>query len=207
MAIGDVYRCVLVTRNATQEGITTHYFIVLTSSAPGILQADVAKGIDSTLNAAMKALMYNGATYDGASAQKVVPPLGLLPSIWAASAGPGTAGATALPTQTAGVITWQSVFAGRGNRGRSYIPFPASADDTGDGTPTAGYVTRLLAYKTALLAGFTVTDGLATETLGPIVWHKKTGLPGPTIFSARANARWGTQRRRGGYGRVNVPPF
>jgi len=122
----------------------------------------------------------------------------------------GTAGGSAsnmLPTQTRGLISWKTQFAGRAYRGRTYLPSTTIAYSTPVGKP--------------LLAALTSWQGWATYMLGPILSGGTTWVPGvyhrtPTagissIFdqftSAVVGPSFATQRRSGDYGRVNSAPF
>jgi len=205
MATGDRYVTKTYCLNATQVSITTFNWLCQSSTAPGILQSDIASAVDAMLAPLMKPILYSGATYRGTTAQKVIA-IPFLPSATIVNSGPGTSGATALPAQSCGITTWQSVLAGRSYRGRTYWPFPSTLADNGDGYPIAAYVSLLRALSIAILAGFTVTDGLATEFYVPYVRHSN-GTQGPQIVTARNNVKWATQRRRGDYGRQNVSPI
>jgi len=200
---------------ASQAAIVSNYFVTTTIVGAPPLQSDVVDSLETLFGPKWKALMTNGASYVGSDIQDVTgnPPYAV-PAGSVLSGGVGTAGTNPLPTQTCGVITKLTDLVGRQFRGRMYVPFPDQADTTlvVPIVPTAGYVTRLQ----LLAADFTGQDtivaaGGGTVTIQWVLVHKApkvgpTPLPTP-VTNERSNKLWGTQRRRGNYGRVNPVPI
>jgi hypothetical protein len=154
-----------------------------------------------------KAIIGTGASYRGSRLTQLIAPVPV-PVFQNANDGPGLTLGNMLPTQTAGVVTKLTNFRGRRNRGRTYLPFPSAASDDPGGGPTAGYVTNasLLAILVFTPANYgTVTD---YASLQPYLVHGHTIPPtGTDVIGYNARLKWGTQRKRGQYGRTNVLPF
>jgi hypothetical protein len=120
----------------------------------------------------------------------------------------GTGGSTALPKQTAGLITLRSSVVGKKNRGRQYVPFPATASDQGAGVPTLLYLADLIPLGAALRNVTVVGDAGPANTadFSPIIWKK--GSPTHAFITSMVVRRaWATQRKRGDYGRLNASPI
>ncbi len=198
-----------------QAAIVSNYFVTTAIVGAPPLQSDVVDALETLFGTKWRALMTNGAAYVGSDLQDVTgaPPYAV-PAGSVLAAGNGTAGTAPMPTQTCGVITKLTDLVGRQYRGRMYVPFPDTVDSTVTSpiVPTAGYVTRLQ----LLAADFTGVDTIVAAGGGSVAisWvlvHKlpKVGpIPLPTpVTNERSNKLWGTQRRRGNYGRVNPVPI
>lgn len=215
LLVGDLLKCRIWCSNSEQASVNTLWYQVLSVGGPPATDLDVATLLDTGfLQHALPPILNNLTTYNGVQVQ-IYRPIGGTYFIYAAEdsvagAGPGTAGAIALPRQTAGLTHWGTVFAGRQYRGRTYWPFPAVASDLGDGTPTSAYVSQVDTIGTAFLA-FTAVTGSGTATVQLVMMHRKPKVgdtPLPTIIRvATAENKWATQRRRGSYGRPNVSPI
>lgn len=123
----------------------------------------------------------------------------------------GTGGAISLATQVRPVMTMTSTLGGRGGRGRLYIF-----------TPDTGHINAATLFPSAAL--ITAINALATGLVTPIAvggstWklsivHRIPGVPPArstytSILAVTANAseRFGTIRKSGNYGRVNLNPW
>jgi hypothetical protein len=203
MAVNDKWRVVLFSSTPSQAGLNVLHFRTVSETAPGVLQSDVATFLGSVMPTPYKPLLSSSATYRGLSVQKLIGAPLFIPAIDKTLTGVGGGAADLLPTQTCGLITWQSLIVGRANRGRSYLPFPGKTADDTDGTPTPAYLTLLGTWAALAIAPFIVPFGADTCTLQLCVVHRN-GTLGPDLLQARINDKWGTQRRRGTYGRTNV---
>lgn len=125
----------------------------------------------------------------------------------------GNVGTISLPNQVSYVLALKTASASRHGKGRIFPPFPSATFSTVDGDLTnAGQVVlQLLAAQ--LLIPLVVTAGVNTATLTPTV--RSVQLQPPplpplvsyvNIASSVGRSRFGTQRKRGQYGRPNVPP-
>jgi len=135
----------------------------------------------------------------------------------ATNAGYGTGGTPTLPKQTCGVIAKRTTVLKRNGRGRTYIPFPAAAHNELSGSPNAAYLALLNTMAISLFTTFSVsTPGENLNTLEPVLKSDitpKTDPPPPfttfqylPIVDYTARIRWGTQRRRSDFGKLNTTP-
>ena len=206
--IGDVYEALVVCVMQEQTSINTLHLSVVDHIGTGATDLDIAKQVDAIMGPVMKPLICSNAEYHGSSVRKVSPlPLGALIS-WQGQKGMGTAFATPMPRQVTGVITWKTALAGRSFRGRFYAPFATTQDiNTGPkADPTAAYTAKLTAVGNALMPGFVAGVGGNTNSFKLVVWSKKLRVATP-VSTFVSQGIFGTQRKRGGYGRPNLPPF
>ena len=118
----------------------------------------------------------------------------------------GTSASTALPHEVAVVLTKRTAKAGRGFRGRMYIPGWAQNADVGDGTIAPAVQTALNLWCTDILAAYTangltpcIGQALRQEhfgTTGTLIPVRPAGTVPITSLTCR-NLSWDTQRRRG----------
>jgi hypothetical protein len=206
MANGDIYTVKVVCYDTTQLGMNIRQYMTTAESGPPILLSVIADFFTNTLKTGLLPLVGSAAQFLGCSVKKIWPePQSLeVPTTLAAMA--GTGGAQMGPKQVAGVIKLTTNFPGRAGRGRAYVPFVATSAVTGDGVPTAAYISNLQIYGNALSIPGTVTSGGSSITFNPVIWDRKlkrwTGITGYV-----ARAKFGTQRRRGDFGRVNIKPW
>lgn len=156
-----------------------------------------------------KTLMHDEALYYGAGIKRLLPQPASATEFSAAGAGAGVAGPSPTPSQVSGVVTLLTDFSGRSNRGRAYAPFPAEEDTVANtGRPTLQYFNALSTLGAGLRSTLVspVGGGANSATYSPVIYHRLTGGTTP-ITGHRANAKWGTQRRRGDYGALNQLPF
>lgn len=186
-----------------QIGIWRYHYGYSLTAGISMALGEVAKAWADAIKASIAAITTDSTMFLGAKCEQLFPDANQLPGIAYVNEF-GTIGGNALPGQVSGILTHQSTVIGRHNRGRSYIPFPAVADDSVDNTPTDGYVTRLLAVGTAMRTFVAATGVNGTFAFEPAVAVAGAG-GAVTVVSERANQRWATQRRRGDYGRLNPP--
>lgn len=181
-----------------------HFLVGVVGGLPATDQ-DFANTFDAAIASLYKLVLNNNAAYRGVLAQIIFPLPVRVAVQTAASAGAGTGGATAQPKQVSGLTSWYTAVAGRSGRGRTYWPFPPTAFDIADGTPSASYVTAIDNIASAI-QGFTlVSTGGRTANVTPSIYHRGTG--GTQSITVRlSRTQWATQRRRGGYGRLNISP-
>lgn len=206
IAISDVIQHGLTSQLGVQAGVVNWYWRANTVVNGGITLGELATGFENLYAPAMKVLLTNNATWRGTRIQRVVPKPVSAFAYDIGNQGPGTGGAEPLPKQIAAVITWYTDFGGRMFRGRSYIPFASETNNDPNGIPNAAYVANLTTLMNARLGDRTIVGLNGSVTFSPIIFHRKTSTSNP-LNSGRANARWGTQRRRGDYGQQNPVPF
>lgn len=211
---GDILKCRNVCYTASQIGVNVYYMIVDNVVALPTDQ-DVATALSGLFHAEYKACLYNGAAWRGVGVQRVLPGPVQAEQTSVVNDGVGTAGANALATQTSGLLGGYTELAGRHYRSRMYIPFPAVADATAAGAPTAGYVARLANISLAFLPANAIVGAAGTCSVELAVRSFFLNDP-PTVPSLEEfwpirqlvpRPRWATQRRRGQFGAANVLPF
>lgn len=206
LVVNDICEAILATFVDGQTSITKLHYTVSTVGGSPATTADAAQAVDGAFTAVLKQLIFNDADYRGVSFQRLWPGPVAIADIYTGTAGAGSAGATGLPKQSCGLITWRTGLIGRPFRGRTYMPFPASAADTGDGLPTAAYVTLLGTFAVNYLTPLAISASGRTATLVPAIYHRALHTADRILTSLQRTA-WATQRRRGDYGRANPPPF
>jgi len=191
-----------------------HYTVSSVGGTPGNDQ-DVADLLDSIIAPEYKACLSHLAQYRGVQVyilKNTFPYLAkTVPAATIVNAGDGGGDSTYLPTQTAGIIRYGTPNPGPYGRGRSYIAFPSQSMDSGGGTPSNAYQADLLTLATSLAAGLAISTGGRTATLVRVIVHgtRKDGShPGPSpVTTFLTSPAWGTQRKRGVFGRTNRSPI
>jgi hypothetical protein len=212
---GDILKFSLWCSDSEQASVNTFYYAVTNIGVGGPpLDDEAALDFDTAVQASIKALISNTATYRGSQCQIVSRPPFRIPQPSVVNAGVGTAGAIGMARQTAGLISWYTDFPGPSGRGRTYVPFPSTSDDAGLGLPTNGYITKLENFKDALVDLTNITGaGGTSATVAIALAHyslPRTAEQVPTVTFLRSHisrGKWATQKRRGSYGRSNAVPF
>lgn len=206
MPVGDIIQVRFVVQSGTQVSFNVRHYRVSALAAPEATLQQIADFMDLTTGDNYPPLLESGARYLGVMASKVRPlPPG--PDFTAtASAANGSRSGDPLPKQIAGVLSYRTAVATRRGRGRSYIPFAAEIDNTSSGVPSATYIANLVSLGSAMTETKTVVNGAGGSTLLPVIFHKATGTS-DDVTAAVARTVWGTQRRRGDFGRPNIPPI
>lgn len=218
LGVGELVKCRVWCNTAAGNGqasVNTIWFTVAATGSPPATDQDVADTLDGLIHAQMKGLLSAIATYRGVQAQiysSVTPYLAFFVDVFQnANAGAGTVAGNILPPQSCGLISFSTARSGAGFRGRWYQPFPGAADDSGGGSPSAGYITRLAALAGNVSIGLAPAIGGRTATLVRAIVHGKNKggvIPPPTpVVGASASSNWATQRRRGDFGRQNKSPI
>lgn len=191
-----------------------HYIVAAIGAIPAN-DLDVATTLDTLVHTDFKACLCSEAAYRGVQAQILnpLPPNAAkyLAQFTIANTGPGTSGVAIMPPQVCGLISIQTANAGQAYRGRTYLPWPSTTDDTGTGTPNTPYLANAVAVSNVISSGLAVSASGRTATLVRIILHRKGKngtTPGPSpVTNASVAAKWATQRRRGDYGRQNRSPI
>lgn len=211
MALNDIYKVRIVCNTDTQIGMNVTYWKEVLTGDPVVPALSFALALDAILAPLYRGFMSPDALYRGLDCQLISPTVGLaFTSV--GNTGAGSAGGANIPQQVSGLLAWKSVPASRASRGRTYIPFPSTSfsDPTGYMLP-AGQA-ALDAIRAALVATC-VVPGATIPSQYQMVHRQKTGAGPPPTFSYNtiveglSRDRFATQRRRGQYGRRNLPPF
>ncbi len=205
LAINDVIRAQIACVDSEQASINTvHYQVTGVGVTPATLE-DFAANWSALVAPKIKPMIYNGALFDGVVAQ-VISPLPLMARVLEdGDQGIGTAGAVGAPRQAAPLIRFQTDFAGPGFRGRNYLPFLSSSHVIGYGYASPTYVALALVLSEAMRNFTAVSNGGRTATVRLGLW-KRAGSIFTPVVSTSAGPDLATQKRRGTYGRPNLPP-
>lgn len=201
----DILEVKVYCQAAEQLAINILHFHVLPPGTGPITDKEIAAHLDANLVAFYIAIMAPTASYIGLTVQVVG---GSTPKPYVVSnvhTAVGTVAGDLMPRQTAGLVTKLTNGIGRSNRGRIYLPFPGEADNQSTGIPTAGYVARMTNLTNYLTSAITAVGAGGNAKLQIILRHRLTGLY-TDMNGVRNNQKWGTQRRRGSYGRPNTLP-
>lgn len=205
MEIGDLLEVKIFCRRVTQAGINIRHYNVIAKGGAGVSSTDIAAFLDPIFAPLYKAVLTAEGRYEGVTCQRIRPVPPLVEGISASASGFGTVTGDTLPKQTAGVISLVTEFAGRRYRGRVYVPFPGETDSDSTGAPVAAYVTRLQAIANAFLPIRVITVGINSNQIQSVVFSRVPPETRTPVVGAVAVNIFGTQRRRGDYGRTNDP--
>ncbi len=202
----DVIECRIVCQDADQISVNVLHYRVDNIINLGPTPVQAALFFDGIFAPLMKPLLYNVAVYYGVAVQKVWPLPRTAAGTNITNTGSGTAGASGLPKQTAGLCSKRTDLASRSGRGRFYAPFPSTSSNITGGVPTAGYITNLGVLATEIKTLEMWTVGGDSADFIPIVFNRKTHAKTDLVTCVAKNF-WATQRKRGDFGRKNSLPF
>lgn len=206
MAVGDIYELVTTTFGDQQIGVNVLHYVVSASTPPEPAIFIVASQASVIFGPLYIALLNVNFEYNSLSAQRIRPlPVGAK-AISTSAQGPGVVAGDPLPKQTSGLIAKRTSLGGRRNRGRAYVAFPAEDDSTGNAQPSPGYVAALGNLANQMAAVIVVADGPGSITLQPVVFSRTAPETATPITNCTPSDFWATQRRRGDFGRPNMPP-
>lgn len=206
MPIGDIERVVVYTQFTEQAGINVWYFRLATQVGGVITPVARANSIFAQFSPSISALMTSQATFVAVGVRKVFPLPMSQETLSDLVTIPGIGSGGGIPRQASGIITTLTGLAGRANRGRKYVPFPAEDANQVTAIPTAGYMTSLADYATAAIPLMTHVVGPVTETWNPIIFRTANPALSPNLIDFKTRNRWATQKRRGSYGVPNLLP-
>lgn len=203
LALNDLLEFKVYCSLGAQLAINVLHYRVTAITGASTTTASAAARLEFLIQAEYKALLVALATFRGVGVKRLFPSTPTIEEFSSIASGLGDVGGDPLPKQSAGIITKQTGLAGRANRGRMYIPFPGEDSNDGDGDPTAAYVGDLGALAAILEVPQTVGTAPNDATIQPILYHR---LDGSFTFLTNFLPRnkWGTQRRRGDYGKTNA---
>jgi len=206
LAVGDVLKVTFFCRQNDQVSQNVRHFAVTAvgvGTSPTDLEAVTA--VVGRVKPEYLPLLASNAEFRGASLQRIIPTKN--DSVAFSSPDAGTAIGDPLPLEMAGLISFKTGIAGRRNRGRMYVPFPAEGDNNNIGHPSAAYVALLviLAAHFGSPMTFVPGGGAASYTLQAMC-YPTDNVVGRFITSTLATNRWASMRTRGDYSAANVSP-
>lgn len=206
LAVDDLIRCKIVTQCDNQAGLMILHFRVTSNDIPVATDlSDVLGTFAGVFAGPMKAVMSERARYAGLT-------LARNRGIWTAEyfsavgQGFGLVAGDTLPKQICGVVSKRVAVAGHGKTGRSYVPFPGEVSNSAIAAPTGAYMTLLSAVKDAIVSQIDYVVAPNRMVFTPIVYKKLSPGTSAVVVDGIARGVWGTQRRRGDFGRVNLAP-
>jgi hypothetical protein len=202
MPVGDILQVTFVCRFSEQIGLNVRHFRIATVVGVEQTHAQIAEDFRVRVRLSLIQILSNQATFEGVIVSKIFPLPKSIPVATVAAGEAGLVTGDPLPRQVAGLIRARSMFAGRSERGRAYIPFPAETDSGSAATPTLGYATNLGQIAPVYFGPAGIGANPPLTTLTPIIWHRETNTFS-VITAIAVSTAWATQRRRGTFGRPN----
>jgi len=205
LADDDFIECKFYCSKGQQLGINVVHYRVNASTGSGCTDQEVATAFDVSFANPYATCISADSFYEGTAVKKIsgAP---FVPVYAHSNVTAGLLASAVLPTQVSGIVTKLSAFAGRANRGRFYVPFPATQELDTDETPKAAYVTLIQALADTVITDHTIIGAGGTCQLSPQIVNR--GLThNVKVVANLARKRWATQRRRGDFGRPNVLPW
>jgi hypothetical protein len=203
--VGEVWDVTIGCYTANQIAFNGVKYVVGNSTGSGATDTQLAQAVDNATRALYQTILTSAAAYWGVKVIRRTPAPSAAAAYSTLTASIGSAGSKPLPTQTAGLLKLHSTTFGRKGRGRIFLPFPDEADITGT-VPTSGYITQLEAIGAALLGLETVGTLPNTAAILLAVGNRSATGTYAVVSSTAPGSQFATQRRRGGYGKINVVP-
>lgn len=180
-------------------------FDILNSTGGGLTDAQFSVAVDNLMAPLYKALLASSAAYFGSKTQ-IILPTRIDPQFNKTNAGAGTLAGDQLPTQTCGLISWRTGFAGRSFRGRTYLPAASEGINDSVAQPSAAYITAATAFANALMGFNNIVVGPDSLSFALSVFSRSTGDL-TVIESFEVREDWATQRRRSRIKHSDSLPF
>lgn len=211
-AIGDLIQFRTCCYTPTQVSLNVmNYWVVATGAVPSSL-AFLTQLYSNRVHTAYKNLMPSAATYRGVGGRNLQPPMTReVPFVGDNAV--GNTGTVLAPTQSTALINFNAAPAGRRYLGRIY---PGLISVTLIGLDGGLNLTGTAAVASlAALLGPTLdlTDDGNITTLNLTVRHPDISIPVPrtpqwsAVTAMHPSTLIATQKRRGEFGRQNLPPF
>lgn len=208
--LGDVIHCQIISLMQSQLGICTINYVNIAQTGD-ITDQEIADDLSTLFAITFKPMLNENASYRGVRVQARGASGALKQPVFGINGqGQGGVAGDPLPKQTAGVISRKTERSGRQYQGRVYIPFPSEAsNEATQGRPTAAYMALMTAFATDLY------DSHNPVGAGGNCELQQSAFPGGfnsilsawPYLSAVVRPYWGTQRRRGDFGPLNVSPI
>lgn len=211
--VGDILAVRAWNHLSDQAAVNTFNFACIASTGAGVTDQDLADGFAPFFATFYTTYMANGATHDGVQVYFMRRTAGFslpAPVDNTVSAGGGTAGADALPKNTAAILKYTTNVRGPAGRGRVFLPFASTAATTPFGVPTAALNTLINGLASTLLTPTIVGTVPNQSTLVWSLLHRDPVTKVITtteLLSAATAFKFGQMHKRGDYGRPNASPI
>ena len=208
--VGDLVQVRVHCKAGSQAGINVLNYRVVAVVGGGMALPDIASYFDGIVPGPYTDWMSIHSNYEGVEVQNLQPPI-TNPVTASVNAGAGVTPGANSPRQVSGLIGTHTVLGGRPNRGRIYVPFPASTWVSLDGELTGAGLAALQAVADALGPVVVANLGAVQTSLELQVRHPDVVGPPRTpvstaVIRLTASTGLATQRRRGDFGQPN-PSF
>lgn len=209
LAAGDVIRIRVGCYQDNQAAYNIRYGSVSNVAGQGINLDALATAIDALVAPLYKLVLSTNAEYIGVGAaiRAVAAADNSVEFADTSNRGAGQVAGDPLPKMVCGIVTINSLQAGRAGRGRMYIPFAGETDNLATNKPQQSYQDGIANIGSEFIG--TKTYGTAPDTID-FKWAVSSptrGTVGPDATTRTARGKWATQRRRGDYGAANEVPF
>ena len=206
--LGDVIQARVGCVEGTQLSLNVLHYRVTNLVGLGLSCVQLATQLVARFGPLYRPWMPITAFFESVSVQNVSPPASVAFEVGAHQA--GTAIGNGMARQVSGLISHTTQAAGRDQRGRSYIGLGSSTWMDPGGILSGGGFATLAAVAAGLGPTFNLTFGGATTSLQLVIRHPNNPGPPPLVsatdvFQVTASAFLATQRRRGDFGRPNLP--
>jgi len=211
--VGDVLQVTHVWTCQNQIAENTLHYVVTAVGGGGVTINDIAGDFALNMSTEAPPLLPSIASYYGAMCRNLVAPQTRDFKISIPT--PGTVSASVIPKQVCPIISFFTPVGGPANRGRIYLPFmPISFASSAGQLSAGGRAAYLAALPGICPPNVTVVAAAQSTTLQLVIRHGRGQIPFPvpaaswTGVNGRViQSKLGTQRKRGDYGRTNVPDF
>lgn len=210
IAEGDIWQATVAcyaTANG-QVSLNRYLFFCSVNAGVGATDAQLALALDNFFAPLYKAIIANVATYYGVKVSRYLLPPVNRPFVSTANTAVGTGGVNMLPSAICGMLKTTSTANGKKGQGRVYIPFISDTFATDTGEPTGAVQLLMNAIGTGLIALPSVGAGGNLSTMEWCLPNTKFNIGTGLIIKAVSEPKFGTQHKRGDYGKLNtIPPF
>jgi hypothetical protein len=209
LALGDILEVKIFTYSAPlqQVGINITHYACTNVLGGSSTDAAAALAIDPIVAPLYKAVLPQTCTYYGIQVTKIWPLPRLLAQGVNGSQGAGTRALLTAPGQLSLVATKNTGLAGRSKRGRLYVSFPGQTDIDVTAQATVAYQVKCQQLVNGIIATYVLGNLINGATIVPVLWNRTTHAA-QGLLNGTVHLNFGTQRRRGEYGRPNaIPPF
>jgi hypothetical protein len=205
LAVNDVLQVVVWNQLLEQAVLNVLHFQVRTTVGTPFLE-EVADDLDDAIATIVLPLMSSTGSHLGITARRVTPTMSAMVLNQHGFAA-GSVASEPLGNQVAALATKRTSIPGPGGRGRFYFGLLPKTFST-DGINLTVAAKALVQAAADLFIGPLSIGPMGNSCTIGLVLHTPDETPdGVEVTSCQARTKLATQRRRGGTGRSNTPPF
>jgi hypothetical protein len=205
LAVNDVLQVVIWNQLLEQACLNVLYFQVRTVTGTPFLE-EVCDDLDDAIATFVTPLMSSTGSHLGITARRIRP----TPSATVLNQhgfAPGAVASEPLGNQVAALVTKRTATPGPGGRGRIFFGLLPKTFSTDGINLTVAGKTAVQTAADLLLGPLAIGPMGNSCTIGEVIYQAR---PTPVVKDVTANQarnKLATQRRRGGTGKSNTPPF